>query len=88
MQSADKSQNLKIEYPCKWEYKIIGSGQEEIKKAVAEIAKGRKHSLGFSKNSKEGKYQSLNLEVLVNSEQERRNIYEALQRCPAIKIIL
>ena len=84
----EKEAKLKLNYPCPWIYKIIGIDQDEMRAAVEEIICDRSCSITFSRSSKKGKYHSLNVEVLVESESHRQIIYEALKVHKAIKVIL
>ena len=77
-----------IEYPCAWTYAIIGWDEEDLRLAVGRIVAGRPHELKFSKRSAGGKYSSLHLEMFVNSEADRNQIFVALQNDPKIKTVL
>ena len=83
-----KERKLNLTYPCTWIYKIIGQNQEEMKSAVHEIICDRSFSINLSRTSENAKYQSLNVEVTVESESHRQAIYEALKAHWAIKIVL
>ena len=76
-----------IDYPCKWLYKVIGSDQEELRMALAEII-SHGCDISFSNSSSKGKYHCLNLEVTVQSEEERNSIHMALKEHPQVKIVL
>ncbi|MFA6282101.1 MAG: DUF493 domain-containing protein [Candidatus Omnitrophota bacterium] len=81
-------EKLKIEYPCEWEYRIIGVNEESLRLAVIEIIGSKVHNLSFSNKSKTGKYISLILKTTVTSEEERKNIYLALRKSPAIRSVI
>jgi putative lipoic acid-binding regulatory protein len=78
----------KIEYPCQWTYKIIGSDQECMESAIAEIVREREYTLNLSRSSEGGKYHSLNLQMNIDDDESRVEIYEALREHPAIKFVL
>ncbi len=82
------SQKLEWEYPCEWGYKVIGIDQEKVRTAIEEIVGDRSSAITPSNSSKTGKYHSLSLEVGVGSEEERNEIYEALKKHPAVKMVL
>ena len=86
--TAEKKQNLQLEYPCPWVYKIIGSNKDEMKIAVAEIIRGCKYKISNSRSSETAKYHCLNVELTVESEFQRTALYEALKAHSAIKMIL
>lgn len=78
---------LKVEYPCKWQYKIIGENVDDMISAVEEIVIGLEYDLTPSNISKNGKYYSLNLQVLVPSEIIRNTVFQRLAEDDAIKIV-
>ena len=84
----NKEQKLHLEYPCKWIYKIIGADEDQMRCAVKEILRDRNYSISHSRSSETAKYQCLNVELLVESEIQRKAFYEALKALPSIKIIL
>ena len=69
----------KIEYPTHWEYKVIFDASDEAEAKVKDIVKDREFKLVFSKFSKDKKYASYDLTVLVLSEEERLEIFSALK---------
>jgi putative lipoic acid-binding regulatory protein len=77
-----------VEYPCKWSFRVIGSDESLMRKAVESILGDSAHSLMVSNASKTGKYISLNLETVVRDEGHRNQIYEGLKAAPPIKMVL
>jgi len=86
--SENKDNKLQLTYPCVWIYKIIGIDPKAMKSAVAEIIQDRSYSITLSRQSEQGKYSCLNVEVAVESESHRQTIYESLKSHRTIKIIL
>ena len=84
----DSEKKLVLEYPCSWSYKLIGHEKEAIQKAIHDVILQRAHSLDNSNNSKTGKYVSMNLELVIQNEDERNFIYEALKAHQHIKMVL
>lgn len=84
----DRDEKLTLEYPCNWAYKLIASEAEALKKAIRDVIDERAHKLTHSKNSKGGKYVSMNLDMLVHNEDDRNFIYEALKAHQNIKMVL
>lgn len=78
----------RIEYPCNWVYKIIGSNRQELLRAIEDIIKSAPCTITHSSSSKTGKYHCLNLEMTVQSEEQRVAICDQLQKHPSIKIVL
>ena len=79
MNICDLNKEPKIDYPNFWEYKVIFQKDEEAQKIISDIVKEREHKLVFSKFSKDEKYASYNLSVLVNSDKERLELFSALK---------
>ena len=78
----------KIEYPCKWEYCVIGKEEAPLRQAVSEALKGADYNLSFSRSSKSGKYISLELTTTVANEEARDRIHGSLRAHPTVKIVM
>ena len=76
-----------IQYPCEWQYQIIGPNEEQIRAAVAEIVTAP-FTLTATHTSRTGKYHSLRLLTMVASEEVRTSIYLALSRHPSVKVVM
>ena len=83
-----RNEKLELDYPCTWTYKVIGAGQEVLRLAIDEIVHDREFSLTLSNESRTGKYCCLNLQMTVDSDTSRRQIYDALRSHPLIRLIL
>ena len=77
-----------IEYPAKWDYKIIESDVDEMLAAVEESIKGLDYEVFPSNVSTNEKYFSLNISIVVPSEIVRDLIFQNLAKHPAIKIVI
>ena len=84
----DSKEKLELEYPCSWTYKLIGHEKEAIQKAIHDVILEREHKLTHSNKSKTGKYVSMNLDLIIQNEDERNFIYEALKAHQHIKMVL
>ena len=84
----DLEEKLELEYPCSWSYKVITEHKDHTKEAVLDIILDRVHKLTPSNCSKSGKYVSMNLELLVQNEDDRNFIYEALKAHQKVKMVL
>ncbi len=84
----DLDQKLELDYPCTWCYKLISEHEKHTKEAVLDVISERIHTLSHSNSSKSGKYVSMNLELLVQNEDDRNFIYEALKAHQKIKMVL
>jgi len=77
-----------IEYPCKWSFRVIGSDEPLMRKAVETTVGDSAYSLMVSNASKTGKYVSLNLETVVRDKGHRNQIYNGLKAAQPIKMVL
>jgi len=79
---------LELEYPCSWKYKIVGEERRKLEEAIRSVILERVHTLEHSNSSRTGKYISLNLDLIVQNEDERTFIFEALKAHQDIKMVL
>ena len=77
-----------IEYPTKWGYKIIGDDVDKLLKAVEEAAPGLEYEITPSNISKNEKYYSLNVSVIVSSEMVRDLVFQKLSEHADIKNVI
>lgn len=77
-----------IDYPCDWDYKIIGSNVEGILYAIEDAAEGLKYEVSPSNISKTGKYVSINLKVKVDNEYVRDSVYSSLDSSECIIMVI
>ena len=84
----DNSQELKLNYPCNWEYKAILDAQHDINEIIKSVFDEREHSIKKSQNSKKGKYSSYTITTLVHSSDDRKIIFETLKQHKLIKFVL
>ncbi|HPC86107.1 MAG TPA: DUF493 domain-containing protein [Smithellaceae bacterium] len=83
-----QQQKLRLDYPCSWIYKIIGVDQDMMQSAVHEIIRDRPCRVSLSRRSEAAQYVCLNVELTVESESHRLDLYQQLKAHPAIKVIL
>jgi len=81
-------QKLELDYPCTWEYKLIIKNEHIIDEIVKEIIKERKYNINLSNRSKGGKFKSYTLDMLVYSDNDRKEIYKLLGEHKHIKTVL
>ena len=81
-------QKAQIDYPCVWQYKLIGMDRQAVRAAVAAHLGDAPYSLSDSRRSGGGKYISMNLEVSVDSEEQRLSWHQALASDPSVKVVL
>ncbi len=78
----------RIDYPCSWQYKIIGKGRNEIRMVVENTLREKPFTLTESHVSSRGSYVSMNLEVTVENDAQRLELYRVFAASSAIKVVL
>ncbi len=68
-----------ITYPCQWSYRIIGTDEAPIKNSVEALVTSKNYKLESSNKSSSGKYVSMALSLIVDTEDERLTIFNALK---------
>ena len=86
--SSGQSCKPQIDYPCTWQYKVIGESAVAIKKIVAELVHEKGYTLTDSNVSSGGRYVSMALELTVQNEERRLELYKLLAEDPTIKVVL
>ncbi|NOY84385.1 MAG: DUF493 domain-containing protein [Nitrospirae bacterium] len=84
----DTDQKIVWTYPCEWTYKVIGYQEKSIRQAISEVLMDKAFEVSFSNQSRTLKYVSVNLDLVLESETEREEIYMTLKKHPAIKMVL
>ena len=78
----------KIEYPCPWQYRIIGEDAVAMRKALAGAIEVERCIVSEKNRSASGKYVSMEVELIVQNEEERQALYQFLAEHPAIRMVL
>ena len=81
-------EKLELDYPCNWQYKLVGFGEEEIMGAAKEVFGERPFSLTPSKVSKKGKFKSFTVDIIVHNEDDRLELFTILQAHCDIKMVI
>jgi len=77
-----------ISYPGPWAYTVFGTSEERLRLAVAVAVGALEHTVTSSKQSRSGKFVSMNVEVLVADEAQRLGIGKALSEHADIGFVL
>lgn len=83
-----KIEEAEISYPIKWQYKLIGTDFEQMKQTVADIVSEKKYYLQQSNTSKQGKYISISVFIMVDSEQERNTYFSKFSQSSTVRMVL
>ncbi len=84
----ENSKELKLQYPYNWQYKIILEKEHDAENIAKEVLQDRIHTIKKSQDSSKGKYASHSLEVLVHSDDDRKELFGALKKHQNIKFVL
>ncbi len=77
-----------IQYPCQWEYRIIGEDRAAMHLAITTAVAAAECSINDANVSSSGRYISLSLKITVNNDAERLQLYRFLAGEPAIRMVL
>ncbi|CAA6807685.1 MAG: Unknown protein [uncultured Campylobacterales bacterium] len=77
---------VQIEYPCKWEYRLIVRQGTDINSQIFELKLGIKYTI--TESNKNAKFISYKLQTTLSSEAQRIDIYDKLKSVKEIKYIM
>lgn len=77
-----------IEYPCNWDFTIIGSDEIEMREAIIEVVGYALKNIIEGNRSSGGRYVSLRFTVLVMSEAARNELYTGLTNHSSIRMVI
>ena len=77
-----------IKYPCSWTYKVIGSDEAALRRAIETIMGNSNLLISLSHTSSGGKYCSLNVELVVEDDETRLKYYQHLKNHAAVKVVM
>jgi hypothetical protein len=77
-----------IEYPCYWEYKIIGENQKILEVVISEVVNDRDYDIILSNQSRNKKYVSLEVKTKVLDESDRNKIFSDFSSHSEVKMVL
>jgi len=78
----------KIEYPCEWGFKIIGTDKEKLKECISDIMGEREYKSKDGNVSKKGKFVSMNASCEVCSQEERDELFKAFRDHKDVKMVI
>ncbi len=77
-----------IEYPCMWQYKVIGRDRHLVEAAIKGICGHSPTTVTFSNTSSSGKYHSLNVEIEIADEETRDVLFVAFKEHQDITMVI
>lgn len=88
MDGSFEGRKPEIDYPCVWSYRILGTDEVQMRIAVLEVVGDLEHSVTTGLESSQGRYRSLQVELVVRDEAHRLSIFEALKTHPDVRFVL
>ena len=83
-----ETEQPKIDYPCTWIYKVIGSDFSRLKQAVSQVLQDKEYQTEESNVSSKGSYVSVKVELVVENEDIRNSIFSNLRDHDDIRMVL
>ena len=77
-----------IEYPCDWEYKVIGLSEAAVRQAAVDAFAQRDYNIEFSHVSSTGKYHSYSITCSVQNEDDRNTLFGLISGAKDIMTVI
>ena len=77
-----------IEYPTRWTYQVIGEGEEVLFLHLDAVFATREHEKRVTRKSAAGKYTSIEVVLVVESEEERLGFSRAILGHSAVRVVI
>lgn len=81
-------QKADISYPTPWGYKIIGEDVVLLAEIAEEVMGDKSFTMTEGNVSSSGKYQTLSIDTVVFSEEERITLFDSFKSYDAVKVVL
>lgn len=88
MVSPEGEKDNGIEYPCDWDFTIIGVDADEMREAIVEVVGYDVENIREGNRSSGGRYISLRFSVLVWTEESRNRLYQDLADHVSIRVVI
>ena len=86
--ASEKQPRPVLAYPLEWEYRVIGAAEPEVRAAIARVMGARPHSVKAARKSREGRWVSVHVELVVQTEHERDQLHRDLLADPAVRLVM
>lgn len=77
-----------LEYPCPWSYRVIGRDEDRLRRAIDDVAFALHYSVTAGNSSRSGTYVSLHVQVKVDGDEQRHDIFRRLAAHPDVEWVL
>ncbi len=81
-----RNQSPQIDYPCFWEYCVIGQDPSFLSREIRSVAGNRRFTLKAA--NQKGVWHSLHLSLWVHNEEERNSAYVALKEITGVRMVI
>jgi putative lipoic acid-binding regulatory protein len=88
MFSQPNGQKAEIQYPCRWLFKVISLDHRQDKEKIVAMLQNFSSEISVSNSSRTGKYTCLDVEVEVESEDQRNILYQLFRELETVKMVL
>ena len=78
----------KIDYPCEWGYKIIGTDKIKLEAVIFDVMGNRDYKQKGGNSSSKGKFCSLSTACQVESQEDRDALFKAFQDHKDVKMVI
>jgi putative lipoic acid-binding regulatory protein len=85
--NSDRQQPM-IDYPCPWDYKLIVTDYETVYDKINDLLYDYTFQCKRTNVSRHGRYETVNVHVIVFSDQDRHDIFKKLSHLPQVKYVL
>ena len=77
-----------IHYPCEWRFKLIGEDLDKMKSAIGRVLSEKEYTQTRSNSSRSGKFNAINIDLMLFSDKERLELYEKFQLQPEFRFVI
>lgn len=77
-----------IVYPVEWEYRVIGQDEDALRAVIDRVFAGRDHLVRPGKRSRAGRWVSVHVELVVDSEPDRDRLHALLVADAAVRMVM
>lgn len=77
-----------LSYPLEWEYRVIGADESAVRGAISRVMGARVHAVAESVRSREGRWVSVHVTLIVYTESERDQLHLDLVADPAVRLVM
>lgn len=77
-----------VEYPSPWNYRLIGVAVPEMHAALVVLLESRPYAVRPGNQSRTGRYCSIDVELVVHSDEDRHELFARFKAHPAFVYVL